>query len=166
MKILRFNSEKSFLKALDGKIYAVCDHRGKYLCDILEESYIKLTDDGTLVDMTEDMDYRVDAESDVLFRSDIGEQGYEEFKEEYGVAIEIDKTIDEAIEYVRQNIDMTEVEYTIRKMAQRREPLYHVNSQLCDTIFDLLEEFGDDNDLPEGWYLIEGIDEEDILFKL
>ena len=74
--------------------------------------------------------------------------------------------IKEAIEYVRQNVDMAEIEVTIRKMAQRREPLYHVNSQLCDTIFDLLEEFGEDNDLPEGWYLIEGVDEEDILFKL
>lgn len=74
--------------------------------------------------------------------------------------------IEEVVEYVRQNVDMAEVEVTIRKMAQRREPLYHVNIQLCNTIFDLLEEFGDDNDLSEGWYLIEGVDEEDVLFKL
>ena len=72
----------------------------------------------------------------------------------------------EAIEYVRQNVDMTEVELTIRRMAEMREPLYRVNHQLCDTIFDLLEEFGEDNDLSEGWYLIEGIDEEDVLFRL
>ena len=60
---------------------------------------------------------------------------------------------------------MTEVEVTIRKMAQRREPLYAANHQLCNQIMDLLEEYGSDNDYPEGWWM-NYMDEEEVLFKL
>ena len=74
--------------------------------------------------------------------------------------------IEEAVEYVRQNVDMDEVELTIRVMCYSHRPLYDVNYELRNNIIDLMEEFGEDNELPEGWYLIEGIDEEDVLFKL
>jgi len=169
MKTLHFESRSSFLNELDGKIYAVCDHDGHYLCDILEEDYVKLTNEGMLVDLTEDMDYsRIDAESDVVFKSDVGTKGYEDFKEKYGIIIEIDKKckpIDEAIEYVRKHVDMDEVRLTIKQMDVMRYPLSVVNPQLFDTIYDTMEEYGQDNDLPEGWWFDEE-EVESILFKL
>lgn len=73
--------------------------------------------------------------------------------------------IDKAIDYVRQNIDMDEVERTIGIMWKTREPLYVANHQLCNKIMDLLEEYGSDNDYPEGWWM-NYMDEEEVLFKL
>lgn len=166
MKTLHFDNKKSFLEELDGKVYAVCDHEGHYLCDILEESYIELTDSGVLVDKTENIDFRaIDAESDVLFRSDVGKQCYEEFKEKHGVVIEIDNPLDKSIEYVRKNVDMNEVKATIKRMKERREPLYRANKNLCDNIYDLMEEYSENNDLPEGWWMNYD-DEESVMFKL
>lgn len=172
MKILHFDNENSFLKELSGKIYAICTHDGHYLCDILEDDYIKLTDDGTLVDTNEDWHYpKPDSnEGDIFFREDVGKSGYEEFKEKYGVLIEINEiqkkeSVMGAIDYIRQNIDMDEVKLTINQMLKKREPLYRVNPQLCEAIYDLMEEYCQDNGFPEN-YWCEYDDEESILFKL
>lgn len=70
-----------------------------------------------------------------------------------------------AIDYVRSHVDMDEVRLSIKKMDEQREPLFRVNSQLSDSIYDLMEEYGQDHDLPEGWWLEEH-DEESILFEL
>ena len=93
MKTLHCDNRDSFLEELDGKVYAVCKHNGHYLCDILEDDYIKFTDDKTLVDICDEQDYPMpdDCNSDVFFRDDIGKNGYEEFKEKYGVIVKIDK---------------------------------------------------------------------------
>lgn len=40
-------------------------------------------------------------------------------------------------------------------MMERREPLFRVNHELSDAIYDLMEEYGADNGLPEGWWLDE-----------
>lgn len=169
MKTLHFDNRSSFLNELDGKVYAVCDHEGKFLCDILEDDYLKLTGSGVLVDLTEDMNYpRIEAESDVLFRTDVSAKDYEEFKEKYGVIIEIDEPpryLEEAIQYVRQHVDMKEVRHSIGQMEQKREPLYVANSHLHYLIHNLLEEFGEDNDLPDGWWMDEK-EIDDILFEL
>ena len=70
-----------------------------------------------------------------------------------------------AIDYVRSHVDMDEVRLAIKKMDEQREPLFIVNSQLSDSIYDLMEEYGQDHDLPENWWLVEH-DEESILFEL
>lgn len=70
-----------------------------------------------------------------------------------------------AIDYVRSHVDMDEVRLAIKKMDEQREPLFRVNSQLSDSIYDLMEEYGQDHDLPENWWLSEH-DEESILFEL
>lgn len=70
----------------------------------------------------------------------------------------------EAIKYVHDNILMEDVRATIQVQSARG-----VNSlneydpmNIQDRIHDLMEEFSDDNDLPEGWWMYE-TDEDDIL---
>lgn len=58
-----------------------------------------------------------------------------------------------ALCYLRSNMDCEELAYHILATSERREPIdYHWQ----DTAYDLLEEFGDDYELPEGWWLEEG----------
>lgn len=73
--------------------------------------------------------------------------------------------IEKAIEYVRRKVDLQDVLIAKLKMGDKREPLYRVNSTLCDKIYDLMEEYSQDNYLPEGWWLEEH-DEETILMCL
>lgn len=73
--------------------------------------------------------------------------------------------IEKAIEHVRRNIDMQDVFSAKINMGINREPLYRVNNTLCDKIYDLMEEYSQDNYLPEGWWLEEH-DEETILMCL
>lgn len=73
--------------------------------------------------------------------------------------------IEKAIEYVRDNVDLEDVLTAKLNMEFLREPLYRVNNTLCDEIYDLMEEYGSDNELPEGWWLEEH-DEETILMCL
>lgn len=75
------------------------------------------------------------------------------------------KHIDKAVQYVQENVDYKELESAVKQMAERREPLYSVNPKLCDSIYDLMEEYGADNNLPEGWWLND-MDEEDVLFRI
>lgn len=70
-----------------------------------------------------------------------------------------------AIDYVRSHVDMDEMRLAIKKMDEQREPLFIVNSSLSESIYDLMEEYGQDHDLPENWWLVEH-DEESILFEL
>lgn len=73
--------------------------------------------------------------------------------------------IGKAIEHVRRNIDMQDVFSAKINMGINRKPLYRVNASLCDKIYDLMEEYSQDNYLPEGWWLEEH-DEETILMCL
>lgn len=73
--------------------------------------------------------------------------------------------IEKAIEYVRKNVNLHDVLNTKINMEIKREPLYRVNASLCDKIYDLMEEYGQNNDLPEGWWL-NRYEEEDVLMCL
>lgn len=57
MKRLFFRSEEAFLEKLDGKVYEVCDKQGHYLCDVIEEDYLRLIEAGILIDLDENRDY-------------------------------------------------------------------------------------------------------------
>ena len=89
MKTLYFDSKQFFLQTLDGKVYAVCDKNGHFLCDILEDDYIKLTDANIIVDLDDNLDYpAIGGASNILLRIDVDENDLQEFKEQYGVCIE------------------------------------------------------------------------------
>ena len=67
-----------------------------------------------------------------------------------------------ALDYVRQNVDMSYVNYVVNKAIEMRCPTPCIDAVFADEVQDLLEEYGDDNDLPEGWWLEYG-DIDDIL---
>lgn len=64
-----------------------------------------------------------------------------------------EKSLNDAISYVANNVDKDEVNFTFHNMSLLREPLFRVNSTLCDEIYDLMEEYGQDHELEEGWWL-------------
>ena len=72
----------------------------------------------------------------------------------------------EALDYVREQLDPDELlvyKTTVSKNLNHRLPV--VTSLDDGKIIDLLEEFGSDNDVPEGWWMDYG-EIDDILLKL
>ena len=51
MRKLYFKNENEFLSALDGKVYAISNGDGNYLCDVLEDVYLMLLDAGVCVNL-------------------------------------------------------------------------------------------------------------------
>jgi hypothetical protein len=64
--------------------------------------------------------------------------------------------------YVIDQLDEIDVQHAIYHMDRDRRPLSMVDASLCGKISDLMEEYADDNDLPEGWWLDYG-DEDEVL---
>ena len=62
------------------------------------------------------------------------------------------KKIDKAIKYVRDNVDIDAVHRAIVEAMEMRCPVEVHAPALVDDITDLLEEYGQDNDLPEMWW--------------
>lgn len=62
-------------------------------------------------------------------------------------------TKQKALCYLRSNMDCEELAYHIIASKERREP---IDCHWEDTAHNLLEEFGDDYELPEGWWREEG----------
>lgn len=69
------------------------------------------------------------------------------------------------VDYIREEVDMNEVYLALKCMEKNRCPLELACGGLYDQIYDLLEEYGQDNDLPEGWWESE-FEIEDVLFEL
>lgn len=61
--------------------------------------------------------------------------------------------MNKALDYLREYIGRDEVKMATDRAYLHREPLYQVAPCLCDDVQDLLEEYGDDRELPEGWWL-------------
>lgn len=70
-----------------------------------------------------------------------------------------------AIAYVRKNVDMERVERVRSVLASNNMKLDDVDEDLSDEIYDLMEEYGADHDLAEGWWEYEGTTE-DVLKEL
>lgn len=72
-----------------------------------------------------------------------------------------------ALDYVREQLG--EADVAVIRAQVDRSYRYHMAPGDCVTddarVIDLLEEYGEDNDLPEGWWENEG-DIDDILLKL
>ena len=91
MKRLTFRSKEAFLKKLDGKVYAVCNKKGRYLCDIIEDDYLRLLHAGVLVNLDDDLGFaQIDAESSVIITLDLDSKACNDFREKYGLQIEIE----------------------------------------------------------------------------
>lgn len=77
----------------------------------------------------------------------------------------------ECIEYVYNNFNILRfdydcVTYTYTAMCVQRTSLQTQNYELYVHIFDLIQDFGLDNELTEDWYMEEDIDVEDVFEKL
>ena len=70
-----------------------------------------------------------------------------------------------AIAYVRKNVDMERVERVRSVLASNNMEFDDVDEDLSDEIYDIMEEYGADHDLAEGWWKYEGTTE-DILKEL
>lgn len=69
-----------------------------------------------------------------------------------------------AVEYVRENKTWTEAEQAVAlEYVGKRMPL---PENITNAIYDLMEEYGENNGYPEGWWLEEGQDEDDIFWLL
>lgn len=71
----------------------------------------------------------------------------------------------EALVFVKSKLDPSDVYVANERMAEWRCPLDHAHEALYNQIQDFLEEFGDDNDLPEGWWMEYG-GIEDLYYKM
>lgn len=74
-------------------------------------------------------------------------------------------TLEKALEYVRNDVDMQEINHNICKAMKMRCRFSLAFPLEADDIADLLEEYGQDNDLPEGWWCEYG-DIDDIVEQL
>ena len=105
MKRLYFNSEKDFLEKLDGKVYAVSDKNGRYICDIIEDDYLKMLDLGILIDLDSNLDFcNMDVDSNAILTIDLGKKGISDFKEKFGLLIDI-KRKDNIVYFRNSSID-------------------------------------------------------------
>lgn len=73
--------------------------------------------------------------------------------------------IERAIRYVSKHVNKAQVECAKFYMGIHRTPLSIEDYELESQIYDLMEEYGQDNNLPDGWWSNE-IDIDDLLFKL
>ena len=75
-------------------------------------------------------------------------------------------TLDDGLDYVREQLDEDELVVYRVEVSRNLNHRIPANMGLDDgKIIDLLEEYGEDNDLPEGWWEEYG-DIEDWLLKL
>ncbi len=76
-------------------------------------------------------------------------------------------TFERAVQYIRENkkwSDADEAE-ALERINHYRCDIGFASPEISDEIQDLMEEFSDNEDLPEGWWYNEG-DEDDIFFML
>ena len=71
----------------------------------------------------------------------------------------------EVLKFIRERIDKVQLEEAVDAMYYIREPLEYVDVNLFNEIYDLLEEYGSENDLAEGWWYNE-YEIEELLLEL
>ena len=74
---------------------------------------------------------------------------------------------EKAIQYVRENRTWSDAEEAaaLERINSFRSSISSASSKIAMSISDLMDEYGADNDLPDGWWLDEG-DEDDIFMQL
>lgn len=75
--------------------------------------------------------------------------------------------LDKAIDYVREQMDVDDMAILQAEINKcyKNHLVPNDNVMDCSKVIDLLEEYGQDNDMPEGWWMEEG-DIDDILLRL
>lgn len=73
--------------------------------------------------------------------------------------------LDKAIKSIRERIDEQEFNNMVCSAMYERVPFSSIYQRETEEIVDALEEYGQDNDLPEGWWLEYG-DIDDVIEML
>lgn len=75
--------------------------------------------------------------------------------------------LEKAIQYVRENKTWSDAEERVALdiIGHMRCSIDLASPKICDEIHDLMEEWSEDNDMPEGWWY-EDANEDDIFFEL
>lgn len=73
--------------------------------------------------------------------------------------------INKALNYVSKHIDEDYLDYLSSKASAMRCPISLIDPIIADTVYDLLEEFGEDHELPENYWMEFG-DIDDIMNEL
>lgn len=71
-----------------------------------------------------------------------------------------------AIDYVSRNIDDEELWHAWNVMESDKMPLHKADPVLYDRIYDLMEEYGENEGLPENWWHDYTDDPQDIFLEL
>lgn len=66
----------------------------------------------------------------------------------------MDKMFKAALEYVRDNVEQIDIQHALDHMEREHRPLYAVDSGLEAELERLMDEFGDNNGLDEGWWRV------------
>lgn len=79
----------------------------------------------------------------------------------------MDKHFEKAIQYVRDNHRLSDAkeQVALERINTYRCDINFADSTITEEIHDLMEEYGEDNDLPEGWWYEQG-NEDDVFFSL
>lgn len=151
MKKLEFPTQEAFLKELDGEVYAISDNKGKFVCNILEEDYLKLRENGEVVNLDTSRPKKlqgVKSFSQYVLYDDYTDVMLARFKEQYGVEIVIaseKKLIYVAV--VNTTIDYEEVQGNrVKKFSERDEAFAWVKEQ-----YDNFVEYYDEDTLTTEW---------------
>lgn len=81
------------------------------------------------------------------------------------IIVKIMKELKNALNYIRENIDIELFRICSIKSIEKKCPFSVAYPLVADSISDLLEEYGEDNDLPEGWWCEYG-DIDDIIVMI
>ena len=79
----------------------------------------------------------------------------------------MERHFEQALEYVRQNRTWSEAEEAeaLERINHFRCGIQQASSSISEEIHDLMEEYGEEHDLPEGWWNEIG-DEDEVFMKL
>lgn len=72
----------------------------------------------------------------------------------------MNKTFKKALDYIRENIDEYELYHKMTEARMTGCSFSNLYPQDADDIIDVLEEYGAENDLPEGWWMEHGVIDE------
>ena len=78
-----------------------------------------------------------------------------------------EKHFEKAIQYVKENHKWSDAKdaLALETINAYRCDINFADHAITEEIHDLMEEYGQDNDLPEGWWYEQG-DEDDIFFSI
>ena len=79
----------------------------------------------------------------------------------------MDILLSDSVKYVKENKTWSDAleQVALERINQFRCDIRQACPQIADEIHDLMEEYADEHDLPEGWWY-EVTDEDDIFFSL